>query len=86
VAALAIFPVAGIILSALLIFEIGGAAILFGLKIISLGVPIFAFYSPRSERELLKATFYSTEAIVARVTRTQRVFVGYLLRIALRRH
>jgi basic amino acid/polyamine antiporter, APA family len=80
-----IIPIAGIVLSALLIFESGTASVIFGLITIGLGIPIYAFYSPRSERELVKATFYSTEAILARVARTQRVFLGYLLRIALRR-
>ncbi len=76
-----IVPVAGILLSALLIFESGITTVVFGLATIAIGIPIYAFYSPRSEREMVKATFYSTEAVLSRVARTQRVFLGYLLRI-----
>ena len=80
-----IIPVAGILLSALLIFESGITTVVFGLVTIAIGIPIYAFYSPRSEREMVKATFYSTEAVLSRVARTQRVFLGYLLRIVTRR-
>jgi APA family basic amino acid/polyamine antiporter len=76
-----IIPIGGIILSALLIFESGITTIVFGLTTIAIGIPIYTFYSPHSEREMVKATFYSTEAVLSRVTRTQRVFLGYLLRI-----
>ncbi|MGA7075633.1 MAG: APC family permease [Halobacteriota archaeon] len=76
-----IVPVAGILLSALLIFESGITTVVFGLATIAIGIPIYAFYSPHSEREMVKATFYSTEVVLSRVARTQRVFLGYLLRI-----
>jgi len=74
-------PIAGILLSALLIFESGIITVVFGLVTIAIGIPIYAFYSPQSEMEMVKATFYSTEAVLSRVARTQRVFLGYLLRI-----
>jgi len=76
-----ILPVAGILLSALLIFESGITTVIYGLITIAIGIPIYAFYSPRSEVEVVKATFYSTEAVLERVARTQRVFLGYLLRL-----
>ncbi|MGZ4870109.1 MAG: APC family permease [Halobacteriota archaeon] len=76
-----IVPIAGIVLSALLIFESGITTVVFGLVTIAIGIPIYAFYSPHSEREMVKATFYSTEAVLSRVARTQRVFLGYLLRV-----
>jgi APA family basic amino acid/polyamine antiporter len=76
-----IIPVGGIILSALLMFESGITTVVFGLITIAIGIPIYAFYSPHSEREMVKATFYSTEAVLSRVARTQRVFLGYLLRV-----
>jgi hypothetical protein len=71
-----ILPVAGILLSALLIFESGITTVIYGLLTITIGIPIYAFYSPRSEVAVVKATFYSTEAVLARVARTQRVFLG----------
>jgi len=76
-----ILPVAGILLSALLIFESGISTVAFGLVSIAIGIPIYAFYSPRSELAAVKRTFYSTEAVLARVARTQQVFLGYLLRL-----
>jgi Amino acid transporters len=76
-----ILPVAGILLSALLIFESGTTTVIYGLITIAIGIPIYAFYSPRSEVAAVKATFYSTEAVLARVAQTQRVFLGYLLRL-----
>jgi hypothetical protein len=76
-----ILPVAGILLSALLIFESGITTVILGLITIAIGIPIYTFYSPRSELGVIKATFYSTEAVLARVARTQRVFLGYLLRL-----
>jgi basic amino acid/polyamine antiporter, APA family len=80
-----IIPIGGILLSALLIYESGISTVVFGLITIAFGIPIYAFYSPRSEREMVKATFYSTEAVLSRVAQTQRVFLGYLLRIVTRR-
>jgi hypothetical protein len=80
-----IVPIAGILVSALLIFESGITTVVFGLVTIAIGIPIYAFYSPHSEMEMVKATFYSTEAMLSQVTRTQRVFLGYLLRIVTKR-
>lgn len=76
-----ILPVAGILLSALLIFESGVTTVILGLGTIAIGIPIYMFYSPRSELGDIKATFYSTEAVLAQVARMQRVFLGYLLRL-----
>ncbi|MGZ4918462.1 MAG: APC family permease [Halobacteriota archaeon] len=76
-----VLPVAGILLSSLLIFESGPTTVILGLITVAIGIPIYAFYSPRSEVGALKATFYSTEAVLRRVARTQRVFLGYLLRL-----
>jgi len=55
-----IIPVAGILLSALLIFESGITTVILGLITIAIGIPIYAFYSLRSEAAVVKATF-STE-------------------------
>ncbi len=76
-----IIPVAGILLSAVLIFESGVTTVVLGVISIAMGMPIYAFYSPRSELGVAKAAFYSTEAVLRRVAHTQRVFLGYLLRL-----
>ena len=77
-----IIPVAGIILCAFLLLESGVATVTAGIATLSIGVPIYIAYSPRKEMEVLKREFYSTEAILSRVARTQRVFLEYLLRLA----
>ncbi len=78
-------PVAGILLSALLIFESGITTVVLGVISIAIGIPIYAFYSPRSEVEEAKEAFYSTKAVCRRVARQQRVFLGYLLRLVVPR-
>ncbi len=77
-----IIPVAGIILCAFLLFESGVATVIAGITTLLIGVPIYFAYSPRKEMEVLKREFYSTEVILSRVARTQRVFLGYLLRLS----
>ncbi|MGZ4905015.1 MAG: APC family permease [Halobacteriota archaeon] len=72
-------PVAGIILSVFLMYECGISTIAFGIVSILIGIPIYVLYAPRTEITTLKRDFYSTEAILARSTHTQKVFLGYLV-------
>ena len=72
-------PVAGIILSVFLMYECGITTIAFGIVSILIGIPIYVLYAPRTEITTLKRDFYSTEAILARSTHTQKVFLGYLV-------
>jgi APA family basic amino acid/polyamine antiporter len=80
-----IIPVAGMILSAYLLVASGISTIIFGIITILIGVPIYVAYAPHTEMETLKREFLSTEAMLSRVSRTQRVFLGYLFRL-IRRH
>jgi hypothetical protein len=73
-------PIVGIILSAYMLLISGVTTILFGIITILIGVPIYVAYAPRTEMETLKREFYSTEAVLSRVSRAQKVFLGYLLR------
>jgi hypothetical protein len=75
-----IIPIAGILLSAYMMLICGATTILFGIITILIGVPIYVAYTPRMEMETLKREFYSTEAVRSRVSRMQKVFLGYLLR------
>jgi APA family basic amino acid/polyamine antiporter len=75
-----ILPIMGIILSAYLLLISGTTTILFGTATILIGIPIFVAFAPRTEMETLKEQFYSTEAELARASRMQRVFLGYLLK------
>ncbi len=76
-----IIPVAGIILSAFLIYECGITTVAFGVVSILIGIPIYVLYAPRTEIATLKKDFYSTERVLARRTRTERVFLGYLVHL-----
>ena len=76
-----IIPVAGIILSAFLMYECGINTITFGVVSILIGIPIYVLYAPRTEMATLKKEFYSTEAILARRARTEKVFLGYMVRL-----
>ncbi len=76
-----VIPVAGIILSTFLIYECGISAIALGVASILIGIPIYVLYAPRTEIATLKKEFYSTEAILARSARTEKVFLGYLVRL-----
>lgn len=76
-----IIPVAGIILSAFLMYECGINTITFGVVSILIGIPIYVVYAPRTEIATLKKDFYSTEAVLARSAHTEKVFLGYLVRL-----
>jgi len=76
-----IIPVAGIILSAFLIYSSGIATIALGIVSILIGIPIYVLYAPRTELATLKKNFYSTEALLSRSARTQKVFLGYLVQL-----
>ncbi|HYA60991.1 MAG TPA: amino acid permease [Candidatus Acidoferrum sp.] len=76
-----IIPITGILLSAYMLLICGTTTIFFGIITILIGVPIYVAHTPRTEMETLKKEFYSTEAILSRVSRTQKVFLGYLLKL-----
>ncbi|MGZ4901446.1 MAG: amino acid permease [Halobacteriota archaeon] len=76
-----VIPVAGIILSAYLIYACGITTVALGVVSILVGIPIYVLYAPRTEIATLKKDFYSTERIFARRTRTERVFLGYLVHL-----
>jgi hypothetical protein len=62
-------------------FECGINTITFGVTSILIGIPIYVLYAPRTEIATLKKDFYSTEAVLARSARTEKVFLGYLVRL-----
>jgi APA family basic amino acid/polyamine antiporter len=72
-------PVTGVILSFFLIYECGVNTIALGIVSILIGIPIYVLYAPRTEITTLKKDFYSTEAILARRARTEKIFLGYLV-------
>ncbi len=76
-----VIPIVGIILSAYLIYACGVTAVALGIVSILVGIPVYVLYAPRTEIATLKKDFYSTERILARRTRTERVFLGYLVHL-----
>jgi APA family basic amino acid/polyamine antiporter len=76
-----VIPIAGIILSTFLMYECGITAAAFGVASILIGIPIYVLYAPRTEIATLKKDFYSTEAILERSARTEKVFLGYVVRL-----
>jgi len=74
-----VIPVAGVVLSAFLIYECGISTIALGIVSILIGLPIYVLYAPRTEIATLKKDFYSAEAIRARSAHTEKVFLGYLV-------
>ena len=74
-------PLAGIILSAFLIYECGVGTVAFGIASILIGIPIYVRYAPRTEIATLKREFYSIEALLERSAQTQRYFLGYLVQL-----
>ncbi len=62
-------------------YECGITAVAFGVASILIGIPIYVLYAPRTEIATLKKDFYSTEAILARSARTEKVFLGYVVRL-----
>jgi amino acid transporter len=76
-----VIPIAGIILSTFLIYECGITTVAFGVVSVLIGIPIYVLYAPRTEITTLKKDFYSAEAVLARRTRTERVFLGYVVQL-----
>lgn len=76
-----VIPISGILLSTFFIYECGITAVAFGVVSIMIGIPIYILYTPRTEIATLKKDFYSTEAIFARSARTEKVFLGYAVRL-----
>jgi hypothetical protein len=49
------------------------------LMLLGLGVPLYTFFSPKSELTELKAKFLSTEAILNRAYRQRDTFLAHLV-------
>jgi len=73
-------PVVGAFFSVVLMTLVNPLLIAISLVLLALGVPVYAFFSPRSEMQDLKAAFLSAEAISRRAYSEGQRFLAYPLR------
>jgi basic amino acid/polyamine antiporter, APA family len=75
-----IVPALTIVFSALLITQVSLQQIAVSLVLLGIGVPLYAFFSPKSELAELKAQFLSTQAILERAYHQEDTFLAHALR------
>jgi amino acid transporter len=75
-----IVPALTIVFSALLITQVSLQQIAISLVLLGIGVPLYAFFSPKSELAELKAEFLSTQAILERAYHQGDTFLAHALR------
>jgi len=66
--------------SVLLMTQVNVWQILVSLALLAVGVPVYVFFSPKSEMHELKEMLLSREAILRRAYRQSNVFLAYALR------
>ncbi|MGA3406041.1 MAG: amino acid permease [Candidatus Bathyarchaeia archaeon] len=74
-----VVPALTIAFSALLMTQVTLQQIAIALMLLGLGVPLYTFFSPKSELTELKAKFLSTEAILNRAYRQRDTFLAHLV-------
>lgn len=72
-------PIAGAAFSLLLIVLTGPWEILVSLVLLSVGVPIYMFFSPKKELTVARSVFLSTEAVLARAAAQSTKFLAHPL-------
>jgi amino acid transporter len=73
-------PVLTIIFSVLLMTQVSLQQIAISFVLLGLGVPLYIFFSPKSELTELKMEFLSSEAILARAYHQGDIFLAHVLR------
>lgn len=82
------FPVLGAIFALLLIALVNPRQIIISLALLAVGIPVYAFFSPKQELHDLKEAFLSNEAIWTRAQRQETRFLAHAMvgvRVLLRR-
>ena len=69
-----------IVFSTLLMTQVSLQQIAISFVLLGLGVPLYAFFSPKSELAELKAQFLSTDAILERAYHQGDTFLAHALR------
>lgn len=73
-------PVLGIIFSLFLMTQVDAQEILVSLMLLAIGVPLYAFFSPKKELHELKEVFLSREAVLERAYSQGERFLAHALR------
>jgi len=73
-------PIAGILSSGLLLVMVDIQLIGFSLILLGIGVPIYAWFSPKKEMEALREAFLSREAVLRRAYEQSERFLAYPIR------
>jgi len=75
-----VVPALTIAFSALLMTQVSLQQIAISLVLLGIGVPVYTFFTPKSELAELKSQFLSTQAILQRAYRQQNTFLAHVLR------
>jgi hypothetical protein len=68
------------VFSLLLMTQVNVEEILISLGLLAIGVPVYAFFSPKSELQELKELLVSREAILTRAYHQGDLFLAYVVR------
>lgn len=74
-----VMPILTIVFSAFLMLQVSLQQIVIALILLGLGIPLYAFFSPKSELAELKEKFLSTGAILERAYRQRDTFLAHLV-------
>ena len=72
-----VIPVLGAVFSCLLIVLVSPMQIAVSLALLAVGIPIYAFFSPKEELKELKTAFLSPEEVHSRAYRQATRFLAY---------
>ncbi|WP_455278364.1 APC family permease [[Eubacterium] cellulosolvens] len=75
-----IIPIAGILFSIILMTQIDLKQIMLSIIVLTLGIPIYLFFSPKKEIIELKQIFLSREEILKRAYKQGEIFLAYPIR------
>ncbi len=75
-----IVPGLTVFFSIVLMTQVTRQQVLISLILLAMGIPVYAFFSPKKELLELKESFLSEEAILDRSYHQQKVFLAYVLR------
>jgi APA family basic amino acid/polyamine antiporter len=75
-----LIPVFTVIFSLVLMTQVTEQQIVVSLGLLALGVPVYAFFSPKKELEELKSAFLSRESVLERTYHQEEVFLAYVMR------
>jgi len=75
-----LIPILTITFSILLMTQVNGQQILVSLMLLAAGMPVYSFFSPKSELDELKALFLSREAVLTRAYHQGNTFLAHALR------